>query len=92
MSRLAFVSYSGAYPCLCFGQLVLRVDGVEVAFPSSCMVSGGSVSFDADWQEEVTDGLWEISAWPDKFPEELKADAVRLVNDNVPCGCCGGCV
>ena len=37
-----FVSYSGKYPCLCMGTLVLKIDG-ETRELRNCMVSGGSV-------------------------------------------------
>ena len=89
--KLEFVSYDGAYPNLCSGQLVMAIDGARVDFPSHCLSSGGSVSFDKDWSENVTDGPWSISQYPEGFPEELKAAAVDLVNENVPYGCCGGC-
>lgn len=90
--KLTFVSYDGSYPNLCSGTLVLAIDGKDITFPSYCLSSGGSVSFTEDWDEEVDDGPWSISEWPKDFPEELKAEAVELVNDNVPWGCCGGCV
>ena len=88
--EVKFVSYDGAWPGLCFGTLVVEVDGVRYEIEG--LNSGGSVSFDADWQEEVTSGPWGVSNWPDDFPEEAKSRVVQLVNDNVPEGCCGGCV
>jgi hypothetical protein len=90
--KVGFVSYDGAYPNLCSGTLVLRVDGEDVTFPDYCLSSGGGVSFDADWNEHVSSGPWSIKEWPKEFPEELKEEAERVVNDNVGHGCCGGCV
>lgn len=90
--KLTFVSYDGGFPNLCRGKLVLAIDGVCVHFPNYCLSSGGSVSFDENWHEDVTSGSWGISDWPEDFPDELKQKAVELVNDNVPHGCCGGCV
>lgn len=90
--KLEFVSYDGAYPNLCSGQLIMAIDGVEVIFPSYCLSSGGGVSFDKNWSENVSKGAWRISQYPDNFPDELKALAVELVNANIPHGCCGGCV
>jgi len=52
--------------------------------------SGGSVSFDKDWSDTVTDGPWRIDCSPDLEP--FREEIERLVNDNVDQGCCGGCV
>jgi hypothetical protein len=90
--ELTFVSYDGAYPNLCSGQLVLAIDGVPVVFPKYCLSSSGSVSFDDDWNEDVQRGEWDISEYPKDFPETLKSQAVSLVNENIEQGCCGGCV
>jgi hypothetical protein len=90
--RLKFVSYDGEYPNRCSGKLILNLDGKNIEFPEYCLSSGGSVSFDNDWNENVTEGDWTISEFPKDFPEELKSEAERLVNDNISKGCCGGCV
>lgn len=90
--RLKFISYDGKYPNLCSGTLVMELDGKKVHFPSYCLSSGGSVTFDSDWCEHVTQGKWTIKEFPDNFPEELKKYATKLVNRNVEYGCCGGCV
>lgn len=92
MSRVSFVSYDGAYPNLCSGTLILAVDGVSIQFPSWCLSSGGSVSFDEDWNEDVTEGEWGVSDWPEDFPDELKDEALSVINENIHYGCCGGCV
>lgn len=86
------IEYDGSYPNLCSGNLVVIIDDKRWQFPNWCMRSGGSVTFDSDWSEEVTQGEWDISKWPVGFPEELKADVVNAVNDEIPWGCCGGCV
>ena len=90
--KLEFVSYDGSYPNLCSGILKMRLDGVDITFPAYCLMSGGSVWFDDDYNENVDKGEWRITEYPDYFPEELKAQAEALVNENVPLGCCGGCV
>jgi hypothetical protein len=89
-ARVEFVSYNGAYPNLCSGALVLSVDGVQM--DGFRLSSGGSVSFDDDWNENVSRGPWSISDFPDGFPEDIKSEAEAVVNAHVDCGCCGGCV
>jgi hypothetical protein len=90
--RLKFISYDGEYPNLCNGTLVMELDGKKIKFPPFCLRSGGSVTFDNDWNEIVSQGSWSIRNFPDNFPEELKNEAEELVNENIPEGCCGGCV
>lgn len=86
------VSYDGAFPNLCSGTLVVTIDDTEWVFPDYCMSSGGSVSFSKDWEEHVSSGPWEISKWPENFPENLKSSVLEAVNEQVTYGCCGGCV
>lgn len=90
--RLEFVSYDGAYPNLCYGVLCVKVDDDEVTFDRYSLSSGGGI-----WSEEENDycpveGPWSVNEWPEGFPEELKAELVELINNNVPLGCCGGCI
>lgn len=86
-----FVSYDGEYPCLCSGTLVLKINGEIRIMPSYCLSSGGSVSFDEDWNEIVTQGRWDISSLPEDL-EPLRDEIVDCINENIPYGCCGGCV
>ena len=95
-STVEFVSYSGRYPNLCRGDLVLRIDGEEIKIERYSgqfrveMHSGGNVTFDSDWQEEVTDGPWSIEVSDDlKCIEEKILDCIQ---GKIPNGCCGGCV
>lgn len=110
-NHVEFVSYSGEYPNLCSGVLVLRIDGLEYGFghevgsydfktnkykDHNCKQfwhSGGSICADKDWNFDVHQGEWEINA--DEIPEEFRkyaAEIDRVFNDNVPWGCCGGCI
>ena len=85
-----FVKYTGEYPCACHGELTVKIDGEEVTFASGCLISGGDVWFDENWLEHVEAGAWKVSL-PDeyaKYTEEVE----KVVNENVPWGCCGGCV
>lgn len=122
---IEFVKYTGSYPCLCSGILVLNVDGKEYVFggkrvngklkgfdlgwggnPSdfengklkpglydSFWTSGGGVWFDEEGDEHVDTAEWGIHTFG--LPEELKPYAEeisKVFNDNVPWGCCGGCL
>ena len=89
---LEFVSYDGVFPNLCGGTLIMKLNGVNVQFPSYCLSSGGSCGFNDDYLEEYEYGEWSISVFPDGFPNELKEKADELVNQFVPYGCCVGCL
>lgn len=84
-----FVSYNGKWPHLCSGELVLRIEGKEVNF-DCCLCSGGCVWFDDEWSEHVEDGPWSVDV-PEEFAQYAE-EITEVVNDNVPWGCCGGCV
>jgi len=87
------ISYDGKYPNLCSnGDLVIIIDDVEWKFPDGCLESGGSVTFDADWNSDVSSGPWSINKWPKNFPENLKEIVLEAINDQIEYGCCGGCV
>jgi hypothetical protein len=86
------IEYDGRWPNLCSGKLVVTIDGERWEFPSYCLSSGGSVSFDSDWNEHVSSGSWEIKEWPRNFPEQLKNVVRCAVNAEIDYGCCGGCV
>ena len=114
---IEFVSYDGAYPNLCSGKLIVRINGKEVSFGQTKKFwswetddmmadypkfwrSGGSVSFDEDWSEEVIGGVdWEMCLSEDEmekyYPKRIRKllpDILAVMNENVYGGCCGGCV
>jgi hypothetical protein len=85
-----FVSYNGAWPNLCSGTLVLRIDGEDVTFPKYCMRTGGRVWFDKHYNGYVEHGKWSVDI-PEKYAN-LKDEIEYCVNKNVRQGCCGGCL
>lgn len=93
MRVIEFISYDGKYPNLCSGTLTIRV-GDAIHDVKYCMESGGKCFIDFDGEEVVKRGDWKISA--ERFKSFLSNDEIkeveRLVNINVPCGCCGGCL
>ena len=90
--EIKIISYSGNYPNLCSGKLIVSIDAKEWVFLNHCMSSGGGVWFDSDWSEHIEGGPWGISNWPEGYPEEAKDQTTKLVNDQISWGCCGGCV
>lgn len=94
-SRVEFISYDGEYPNLCSGTLVIRVNGKEHRL-DHVMKSGGNVWIDEEGDDYVEHGPWVINYSPfSDFPEELVPyidEIERVVNENVPHGCCGGCI
>lgn len=96
MPKIKFVSYSGKYPNLCSGVLKFKVDGKLYAIGKNeyfWLESGGRVSFDDNWNAEVAHGPWSI---PEKYlPDELRPyhkQIEDMINQNIPEGCCGGCI
>ena len=99
--HVKFVSYSGKYPCLCSGTLVLNIDGVDHIFSGygddinetthqKFWNSGGGTN----WRSgSVTYGEWEIDyeALP-KTLQKYVAEIDSVFNNNVERGCCGGCL
>lgn len=105
MDKIEFVSYSGKYPNLCSGKLVVKIDGKEVSFGTyegmttdypRFWCSGGSIQFTMDYSDcEIKKGDWESVAAEREYPPEifkLLPDILKVMNENVDGGCCGGCV
>ncbi len=86
------IKYNGSYPNLCSGELIVIIDSKEYKFPNYCLSSGGSAYFTGDWDDIIEYGKWSISKWPENFPENLKDPVLEKVNDEIPWGCCGGCL
>ena len=96
--HVEFVSYSGEYPNLCRGELVLRIDGDTVVFGlgenklKRFWSPGGEITYEEDWTSHITTGEWII--FKDNLPEKYQkyADEIdEVFNMNVPYGRCGGC-
>ena len=103
-----FVSYTGKYPNLCSGVLTLCINGEEVRFGHDYMVfeswktdgnydafwvTGGACGFYNNWDDYIDHGEWQI--FEDDLPEEYRKyseDIINVFNENVPWGCCGGCL
>lgn len=90
-SSIKFIKYTGEYPCLCSGMLVICFEGKEYGVTG--WISGGSVWFDDDWNDYTSIGDWSIDI--NDLPVELQPyhhEIVKVMNENVQKGCCGGCI
>lgn len=99
MKNINFISYTGKYPALCYGTLTVEIDGKKTIFGFEkeyprFWASGGSVSFDNEWNETILQGDWELLYDKNDFPfdKETMQQLINVMNENVNCGCCGGCV
>lgn len=111
--RIKFISYDGEWPCLCHGQLVLKIGRKTYKFGTSYndyssephkgiypkfWVSGGKICRNDQWDMWSEQGKWEpfLDAHTRKeLPEEVIDnidEIMELFNENVPYGCCGGCI
>lgn len=102
-NKVKFIEYTGKYPNLCSGILTLEIEGKIYKFGNSYLSedeellpkfwrSGGGVGFTFN-DSYISKGAWIISATD--LPKELQKytyDIDRAFNDNVPHGCCGGCL
>lgn len=97
-NNVEFISYSGKYPYLCIGKLVLKIDGEEVKFGNK--YSYKDVDYPAFWHSGggldnnycAYSGEWEIDV--EELPEQYRKYAIEIddvFNTNVEHGCCGGC-
>lgn len=113
--KIKFISYDGKWPCLCCGQLKLKVgrriytfgrsydsftskdSDAEGMYPKF-WVSGGKVTADEDWNFDIQTDEWvsDINDFNRKdFPKEVVDnidEIMKVFNENVPYGCCGGCI
>lgn len=97
--RVKFVSYNGKWPCLCTGTLILKIDdelvrfGMQEKYPSFWS-SGGECGFMGDYTDAyINEGEWIINTedLPDKYKKYVTEIDI-VFNENVPHGCCGGCL
>lgn len=86
------IEYDGKYPCLCMGHLIVWIDDVKWDFGRYCLSSGGSIHRNEHWDMWATEGEWSIDEFPKGFPDELKELVLLKINEEIPHGCCGGCI
>lgn len=94
MTKIEFVSYSGAYPCLCSGILLLRINGQLWAFNYNSSTAWDPEGIDAVEsardKEEVFichDKFWETGgslSFEEDGGEDVERKPWELVEANVP--------
>lgn len=103
---IKFRSYTGAYPNLCRGVLTVEIDGKEYTFGynnadfDDFWESGGSIHHNEDWDMSAGHGAWGLSHYnwsktDENHPQwviDILPDLIKIFNENVPYGCCGGCI
>ena len=91
---MKFISYDGEYPNLCSGTMIVeKKNGTKLKIKGlrSCGCAGFN---NADLEEYIEKGAWSIDKdqeWGTLSKKELKK-ITELANDNIECGCCGGCI
>ena len=85
------IKYDGRYPTLCFGHLEVWIDDTYYDFGTNCLISGGRVLNDEDWNMWTEQGLWTIDkdSYPENFPVNKVPELLQVINDELPWGCCG---
>ena len=102
IKMVEFISYTGKWPNRCNGVLTLKIDGEEITFGynKNCLypkfwLSGGCCGFvGGDYSKPyVEQGEWKIvfDELPDEFKKYIK-EIEKIMNENIPQGCCGGCL
>lgn len=89
------IEYDGEYPNLCSGKLIVYIGEKKWKFPDDCLNTGGGVYHDDNWEEMWTErDKWSIDEWPEGFPDDdgLKMLILSVINEEIPWGCCGGCI
>lgn len=101
--HIKFISYSGKYPCLCCGILVLEIDGKQVSFGDK---SAGKKNVIYDYDSFWNSGGWHLDSkdnlvkreWIVNYgllPKQYRKyiyEIDKVLNENVEFGCCGGCI
>lgn len=94
---IKFIDYNGKWPCLCYGTLILEVNGKTYVFYDEKYAqfweSGGNYYRTNSENEVITKNPWIIKK--NLLPEELREysqEIEDIFNKNVPFGCCGGCI
>ena len=83
------------------GKEIIFSDSDKLIYKKNCYPkfwrSGGTIkSNGSGWKMWAEKGKWELSAYSNEdYPKEILDildDLIKVFNENVPYGCCGGCI
>lgn len=108
MAEVEFVKYTGTAPDLCKGALYVKIDGKMISFNAwsdskkipdfpGFWESGGEVEYGEDGlAKDAIQAPWKLIKDADCYlPDWIKCELpelLRVFNEHVPWGCCGGCI
>lgn len=99
-NHVEFVSYTGDWPNTCSGVLTLKIDGKEYKFGhkkykddnyDQFWQSGGYIDLYSDEMVHVREWRVNVCCIPKEF-RKYATEIDYVFNQNVPWGCCGGCI
>lgn len=82
------IKYNGEFPNLCRGRLEVWINNDYYDFGRHVLESGGYINEDF----EIVKNNWIINKYPKDFPKEYEEELLKIVNQDIPHGCCGGCI
>ena len=98
MRNIQFISYNGKYPTLCYGSLILNINNTQYSFECA-LASGGKAYFPNGFTNDpvIEHGPWKkiviLHSTSDiNFNDEELDYIIKLINEHVAHGCCGGCI
>ena len=89
------IKYNGAWPNLCSGTLKVELEDGKSFEAGYILCSGGDCGFNDDYSESfVNNAPWSIEEekLADWVPKDRLEELVEFINEEVPFGCCGGCL
>ena len=100
---IKFIEYTGEFPCRCFGNLTVEIDGQKIIFGEGgydpFWVTGGGIKKNSEWGFVARNAPWKLSpCWltaDNEHPQylvDLMPQLIEVFNLNVKQGCCGGCI
>ena len=88
-------THFGGYECYDDEGNLTKIDSCGFPCYPRFWNSGGCVTFDDHWHEEIGKGPWKLDIFEEEWDDDMKRllpELLRIMNENVKWGCCGGCV
>lgn len=87
------LEYEGPTWCWCRGTLHCDIDGKHYKF-EPLWESGGTITCDDEGICHAVEGDWLLNTAyiPKNITVEMAEAVIEAMNDQIPKGCCGGCI